>query len=123
MALCLKENASSLDICALFVELWKEDDCSTIQWKANYKTFYVTSLPRIDKRLSLIKTAYYVASLEELTCLHFFVLLPPMLVQPADHRELCMLPRYDGAVHRSSSRLRHMFTDLIDSFLICRISD
>jgi len=52
-------------------------------------------------------------------CLHFSVLLlPPMLVQPADHREPLELPRYEGAVQRSSSRLRHMFTDLIDSFLI-----
>ena len=74
-------------------------------------------------RLNLIRTAYYGASMEELTCLHFSVLLPPMLVQPADHREPLELPRYEGAVQRSSSRLRHMFTDLIDSFLICRISD
>ena len=52
-------------------------------------------------------------------CLHFSVLLlPPMLVQPADHREPLELARYEGAVQRSSSRLRHMFTDLIDSFLI-----
>jgi len=77
--------------------------------------------PRIDKHLSLIRFPFYVASL--LTCLHFSVLLPPMLVQPADHREPLELPRYEGAVQRSSSRLRHMFTDLIDSFLICRISD
>jgi len=50
------------------------------------------------------------------------LLLPPMhsmLAQPADHREAsCMLLHYHDEVQRSSSRLRHMFTDLMDSFLI-----
>jgi len=45
-----------------------------------------------------------------------FLPTPPVV----DHRE----PEgYEGAVHLSSSMLRHMFTDLIDSFLICLISD
>jgi len=54
-----KENASSLDICVLFVKLWKEDlertcgNVSTIPWKANDKSFYVTSPPGIDKHQSL----------------------------------------------------------------------
>jgi len=42
---------------------------------------------------------------------------------PVDHREPEDVEGYEGAVHLSSSMLRHMFTDLIDSFLICRISD
>ena len=132
----MKENASSLDICALFVEgrrlLRTCGNVSTLQWKANDKSFYVTrsrllvltnTRALLDHDSLLSGSFGGVDVLPHWQCLHFSVLLPPMLVQPADHREPWKLPRYDGAVHRSSSRLRHMFTDLIDSFLICRISD
>ena len=43
-----------------------------------------------------------------------FLSAPPVV----DHREPKDVEGYEGAVHLSSSMLRHMFTDLIDSFLI-----
>jgi len=51
--LCLKENASSLDICALSVEgrrlLRTCGNVSTIQRKSNCKSFNVTSPPQLDQ--------------------------------------------------------------------------
>jgi len=65
MALCFKENASSLDICTFSSSNFGRKTIVKDLWQLESQLqefFSVTSL--IDKRLDLIRTAYYVASLE-----------------------------------------------------------
>jgi len=76
MALCFKENASSLDICTFSSSNFGRKTIVEDLWQRinnpmeNQLVFFVTS--HIDKRLDLIRTAYYVASLEGVD-------MPPLL--------------------------------------------
>jgi len=105
MALCFKENASSLDICTfsssnfgrktIVEDLWQR--INNPLWRANYKSFFSVT-GHIDKRLDLIRTAYYVASLEGVDDIPplFCPVLPTMLVQPAITESLANFPAMTG---------------------------